>query len=348
MADGTSKKYRYISYISRFAIAGTALYLAVKGEDLSQVAEVLSGLNLWVLVAALAIYAVSQLIFVARWYLLLSVQSIRIGYWTAVKLHLLGLFYNNCLPTSVGGDLLRAWYVTHHTDKKLQAALSVFVDRLVGLIGMLIMAFCCYWFIPTGDPEQRFDFSFDMNLLQRLSDYKWFILTTAVIPLVVLPALAGTVKGRKVLTRVLLRVRRRGAVILNKLSSAIAVYYNKKLEIFWALLLTFACQGVFIMAMWLVGREIGLDVHPMYYFIFFPISWLLGSLPISVGGLGIVEGGLKVAFSQFAGASGQQALVLALCQRLIWLLGSLPGVVIHLLGAHLPKDFSVDYEKPIN
>jgi hypothetical protein len=41
----------------------------------------------------------------------------------------------------------------------------------------------------------------------------------------------------------------------------------------------------------------------------------------------------------------EQALALALCQRFIWVLASLPGAVVHLTGAHLPRDFFIDYKQ---
>ena len=93
--------------------------------------------------------------------------------------------------------------------------------------------------------------------------------------------------------------------------------------------------------MWLIGRELGIDVHIKYYFVFFPIAWILGALPISIGALGIWEGTLNLMFGKST---------LALCHRIIWLFGSLPGVVIHLIGAHLPKekDFFIDYTKSVN
>jgi uncharacterized membrane protein YbhN (UPF0104 family) len=99
-------------------------------------------------------------------------------------------------------------------------------------------------------------------------------------------------------------------------------------------------------AMWLMASEIGIDVPAKYYFVFFPISWLLGAVPVSVGGLGIMEGWLKVMFMRVGTMTGENALALALCQRLIFFLVSLPGAVIHLIGAHLPKDFFIDYSKP--
>jgi hypothetical protein len=75
---------------------------------------------------------------------------------------------------------------------------------------------------------------------------------------------------------------------------------------------------------------------------------VLGAVPISIGGAGIVEGLLFFMFTKFAGVDEGPALALALCQRIVWMLTSLPGAAIHLFGAHLPKDFSVDYERPIN
>jgi hypothetical protein len=81
--------------------------------------------------------------------------------------------------------------------------------------------------------------------------------------------------------------------------------------------------------------------------VFFPLSWLVGTLPISIGGLGVVEGFLKKAFESVGVVSNKAALV-AICQRLIMLIGSLPGVFVHIFGAHLPsrtEEFFVDSDE---
>lgn len=347
-------KSKYISYILRFIVAGAALYLAFRGENFTEVFEVLLGLNLWIFAAAIGFYVVAQLIFVARWSLLLKVQSIKIGFWPAVRLHFLGLFYNNCLPGAIGGDLPRAWYVTRHTDKKLEAVLSVFVDRVIGLIGMLIMAFGCYWFIPEESREERFNgifefrFSnFDLKIGNRQSAIENVIIWLGAAFAVVIVLLVSNSRGRNLLSRGFNIIRLHGASVLSKMRQSIRIYCRKWPAIVGALLLTFCCQGLTVVAMWLVGREIGIDVPAKYYFIFFPVSWLLGAVPISVGGLGIMEGWLKMMFMRVGTMSGKNALALALCQRLIFLLASLPGAIIHLIGAHLPKDFFIDYGKPV-
>jgi uncharacterized protein (TIRG00374 family) len=343
-----AKRNKYISYLLRFGVAFVALYLTFRGEDFGTIGQVLLGLKPWVVAASLGFWVLSQLVFVARWSLLLRVQSIRIGFWVAFRLHLLGVFYNNCLPTSVGGDLLRAWYVTTHTEKKLEAALSVFVDRIIGLTGMVIMAFFCYWFIPADGQKQRLEFSFNLRILERLSEYKWIFAAVGVALAVVLLAFISNARGRNLLAGGYRVFRAQAAMVLQKIRNAISIYYSKKRALLLALLLTFCCQAIFILGMWLVGSQIGIDVHPKYYFVFFPIAWLLGALPISIGALGIWEGALKLMFAKVAIGIGEHLSALALYHRIIWLFGSLPGVMIHLLGAHLPKDFFVDYKKSVN
>jgi hypothetical protein len=343
MPEARVRKTKYISYLLRFIVAAAALYLAFRGENFSEVVDVLLGLNLWIFAGAMGIYIISQLIFVARWSLLLKAQSIKIGFWPAFRLHLLGLFYNNCLPGFVGGDLPRAWYVTKHTDKKLEAALSVFVDRVIGLIGMLIMAFGCYWFIPEESREDGFNFKFEMNIFSRLNEYKSIFIWLGVVFTVIIVILVSNRRGRMLLKRGFEAIRRHGVSMLGKVRQSIRIYCHKWPAIVAALLLTFCCQGLTVSAMWLMGRELGIEVHAKYYFIFFPISWLLGAVPISVGGLGIMEGWLKMMFMRVGTISSENALALALCQRLLFLIVSLPGAAIHLIGAHLPKDFFIDY-----
>ena len=87
-----------------------------------------------------------------------------------------------------------------------------------------------------------------------------------------------------------------------------------------------------------MGRAMGIDAPVKYYFVFFPISWVIGALPISIGGFGVLELGLVGLFASLPGVEREHGLALALCQRFIFIIGSLPGLCIHLTGAHLPSD----------
>jgi len=344
-----SKKFKFISYILRFAIAGAALYWAFKpqeqGPGISDTFNLLKGITPVVIVAAILLWLANQVIFVSRWKLLLQVQSIHIGFWPALRLHFLGIFYNNCLPSAVGGDLLRAWYVTNHTEKKLEAALSVFVDRFVGISGMILMAAVCYWLIPVEGQQAGQQLSLKLDLLDKMAQYWPVLVLVMLVIAAVLGGIALNSRARALLVKSFRFFRDKGLALIGRVHKAMVVYYRHKIALVFALGLTFLCQSAVIVGMWLVGRDLGIQCPAKYYFVFFPLAWMIGALPISVGGLGIWEG---VLILLFAGVSVErdQAQALALVHRALWLFGSLPGVVIHLCGAHLPKEFSVDYNGP--
>ena len=88
-----SKKGRILN-ILRVCVAIVAVYFVFKGEDLGQLGRTFLGMNWFVFAAAICIHLCCQLIFVFRWSLLLRTQGIHIGYWAVVRLHFLGLFYN--------------------------------------------------------------------------------------------------------------------------------------------------------------------------------------------------------------------------------------------------------------
>lgn len=95
-----------------------------------------------------------------------------------------------------------------------------------------------------------------------------------------------------------------------------------------------------ITGFWFLGRNIGIETSIKYYYVFFTLVWVIGAVPVSVAGAFVVEGVLAVLFVTMAHVPEADAGALALLQRFVWLLASLPGAVIHLMGAHLPKDFS--------
>ncbi|MCK4602478.1 MAG: flippase-like domain-containing protein, partial [Phycisphaerae bacterium] len=110
-------------------------------EPLSESGEVvrkgfassISGLKVWLLVCAAGGFLVSMLIVTVRWWFMLRIQRIRIGLWESARLTFLGLFFNAVVPGTVGGDLVKAYYVSKHTPRKAAALVSTFVDRMMGL-----------------------------------------------------------------------------------------------------------------------------------------------------------------------------------------------------------------------
>ena len=322
-------------------LAVGVLYLVKSKQDWGAFKASVQNLSPVTAFAGLGLFVLSQVLVALRWYSLLRIQKIDIGAWPAIKLTFVGLYYNNFLPSSVGGDAFRAWYVTHHTPKRLEAVFSVLFDRMVGFAGLILMAGAAFFFVPNR--EQMEKISFNTSFFKHLADQygEIAVIVLAVLGLVVVGAVIYS-ETRRFLVRIAGVLVARGVELGLRVLAAVKIYVCRPFSMIWVMVLTFFCQFLFILGLWLVGSELGIKAPLVYYLIFFPISWVIGVLPVSIGGAVVVEGMLVFLFWSFAGVPQSQALALALAQRILILAGSLPGMFVHIAGKHAPTEFLVD------
>ena len=93
--------------------------------------------GLWWFIPGIAALGVTLLLQTWRWLILLRVQKISISYWRALRIMLAGMFFNLFLLGSTGGDVIKIFFIMRETpDKKAGALLSVFIDRVVGVLAL--------------------------------------------------------------------------------------------------------------------------------------------------------------------------------------------------------------------
>ena len=333
LVDGSTKsKSSHLSTILRIGVAVLALSWVVfrAAKDPEELKDAYLKLNLLTVAAAILLFMLANVVIGCRWYLLLRAQHIHVGLGACIRIHFLGVFYNNILISSVGGDVLRALYITKHTHKRLEAALSVLVDRIVGLFTLVVMAVSFYVLFPVeGDPG----FPVEMDIAGKLLRYRWVLVAVGAIAATGAAGVFIHPAGRKKLHLAYAKA----ALGFERVFLAIRLYCKKPFTMLSAIGLTFIAQSLPILGFVLIGRSMGLEVPIKYYFVIFPIGWVIGALPISVGGLGVVEATIIILFVSLAGEQWRHEVgILALCQRVMFLLASLPGIAIHIMGAHLP------------
>jgi uncharacterized protein (TIRG00374 family) len=92
----------------------------------------------FVLSAVIAVMGV--LLTFVRWYILVRAQDIPFTLPSALRLGLVGYYYNTFLPGSVGGDIIKAACIAWEQSRRTVAVATVLVDRVVGLCGLLWLA----------------------------------------------------------------------------------------------------------------------------------------------------------------------------------------------------------------
>ena len=338
-----------ISLILRAGIAIIACILIASKVDFRQVVRDFSGISITVLSIIVAVFIFSQVILAFRWWFFMRVWDIQIPFLSAVNLTFLGLYFNNFLPGAVGGDVVRAWYVAKHTHKRMPAIISVIVDRVLALAGTFLIALIAFLLAGRKDMFTRQKTS---GMFGMLTENKTLLFIAVGIATVIIIGTVVSPFGRNKLNYIYQKLLNHGKNAFYQLLQLGVVFLKKPYLAPASLILTFILQGLVIISLWMLGKEIGIPADLEVYFVILPVMWVIGSIPISISGWGIVEGGMIALFTQFGGTTVEKAMTLALCQRAAWLIASLPGLAVYLSGRHLPanfaQQFSVDDKKTIS
>ncbi len=332
---------RHASVLIRTTVAFGAIALVFGNIEWGGLKAAFAQMNGWVFLEVLAIYMFSQVLLAVRWLILVRALGIELKLAPAVQLHFIGLFYNNVMPSSIGGDFLRAWYVSKHTEKRVEAALSVFVDRAVGLLGILLMALVSYFFLFKGLGYQKSVGEDASELSKSGLIIKMALIGAAVLACVALAILLNS-PLRKWGKRAWNAIRQKAVILAKRGRDVACVYWRRPLVLVAMLGLTVLLQSATIWSFWLLGQDLGIQASLRYYFVIFPGMWVVGALPISIAGMGVLEGGIALLFAELAKVPLAQGTCLSLCQRFIWLISSVPGGIVYLMGCQVPRTFSFD------
>ncbi len=132
---------KHLGAIFKIVFAAAILTWMARSDKLnfSQIAGALSHWPLLLLILGL-LYG-QLLITVWRWELLLRAQNLFIGIRQAFRLSLIGVLFNMVIPGAVGGDVMKAYYVTRGApDRKAEAAGTIVFDRIIGLLALMLVA----------------------------------------------------------------------------------------------------------------------------------------------------------------------------------------------------------------
>ncbi len=138
MPKWTGRNRQLLLRVGGTAVAIALIALLLRGEAWNDVVAALQELSWTRIGAALSLVVASRLLVSARWYILLRSGGVRISAGRVMALTFTGLFANNFLPTTVGGDVVRLAGAMQLGYDRAVCVASIAADRLVGMLGMLL------------------------------------------------------------------------------------------------------------------------------------------------------------------------------------------------------------------
>ncbi len=276
--------------------------------DLSALSERLTTLRAgWTALAFVTVIA-AVVISAWKWGLILATRGHPLGYLRLLRHYFVGLFFNNVLPTTVGGDAVRAWETSKDTREVPEAVGSVVTERLIAGVALGITALLGLPFM---------EFSARLWWLVGL----FLLIDVALVALFLLPKVAEGIVGK------LLPPRLSGlhASISQTVQVVRATLKNRALFV-KVVLYSIAFQILVAAVNACIFKAMGVPVSLAQCVIFTPMIFTVTMLPISLSGFGVREAAYWYFFSQ-VGVSQADAVAASLAFFVIVGISSLPGAL---------------------
>jgi uncharacterized membrane protein YbhN (UPF0104 family) len=297
----------WASAVLRLAATFGLLAWVLRDVQWARMAELLRDADWRWLLAGLALSVVVQIVAGMRWAALARPLGFDAPPAYFVWRFFEGAFFSLCLPSSIGGDVVKAYRVGDTTQRRLLAGCSVLADRLTGLAALGVLAGAA------------------------LAAAKWRLSLPATLSVaagLLLAVLAGFWIMVGSLDRIVSLLPAPHPA--REFIAQLLPYQQRPSLIARAVGWSFVVQIGGTIAVALVARTVRVDPGLGAWFGVAPLVALVETVPISIGGFGVRENAMEYLLSRH-GVTGEQGIAVALLCGLTRILSGLVGGVLFLL-----------------
>jgi uncharacterized protein (TIRG00374 family) len=307
----------HAKFATKMFISVALLYFIVKDVNFSDIFESLKLSNKQILLVAFSLHAVGIIVSAIRWKILLKAQGIQSKIGFLIQSYLVATFFNHFMPSTVGGDSVRAYDSWKLGENKTKAFAVVMVDRFIGLLTLLIFVIIATFF--TENITSKIP---NLNLWLTILSFGaisiiWFVLYP---PLNLFEKLVNSKHAL---------IKKIGSLFY-KLGSAFKQFNTQKRALFNALGLSILLQINVVFYYFLISEALRFNIDIINFFLIVPLTIFIMMIPISLNGIGLRENALFF-FLSFYGVLKSQALTFAWLEYgMLLILGMIGGIVYAL------------------
>ena len=305
------KNKKVILLIARIAISVSLIVylISTRLNDFSSIIEILKSSNKLLLLLSLSTHALGTYITAVRWKALLNTQKVKLSTATLSVTVLIGSFFNNFLPTSIGGDVFRTYDASKKGKIPLSTSASVIlVERFSGVVGAATYAIIALFLGFTAIGHRSVIIPIII----------FFVVTVILAFLIINPSLfrLGKISNKFKFIR---KLKEKLSNVYNTLIS----FKKYKKELIVVLIFSFLLQFTVILNWWLAAMALEIHLTLTAFIFIVPVVATIAMVPISIGGIGLRENSL-VFIMVTMGITNEKA---ALCSLLILLMIILMGII---------------------
>ena len=297
----------------KIAVSVALLTMLLYTLDITRIADSVRETRWWAIPLAVALQFLIIALANVRWWVLLNYHACGYRPVTLLTPYFIGAFFNNVLPTTLGGSLFRMYYIYRDNHDAVIAAAPIITERLLGFVAMIAVAAVIVSLLPH-----------ELAYVHVLANILPWLLAFAVAAL----AFIGSRRTYRYVQAALARLQRFKVIAtMLRIVEAVHTYLAHP----WLVAQVFAISvGLQVMAAsvyYLLGLGLGATVALPDYLVIVPLVFMAATLPVSIGGLGVREA-TAVSLFVAAGMSPDHAGALAFLYLVVLLLSSAPGLYL--------------------
>lgn len=303
-----------LTLILRIIVSISLLGFLLYKSNIAELISILDKVNYPYFGLAVSITIIGLTISALKWKILLGLYDHHISYKKLLNIYWSALFFNNFLPSTIGGDVYRITALSKLSKSRFYSVLTVFLDRFTGAIALTSVAII--------------SLTFTYKLLGENANILLAIIAFLILAIVLVFCEKAIEKILPVIK--ILRVANPSDKI-NNLKESIGILKRDKILFIKVMLLSLFFQGLAIIVSWIIAMALNFNVPFFYFMIFSPVIMFISMIPVGLSGLGVRETATVVLYTSVKQLTEPQALLLSLTGYFVILIVSLGGILTYAI-----------------
>ena len=260
--------------VARWVVSLGLIFWIMRSANVAEVFSAIRSVDLMLLVLAYSLHIVGYYVSALRWRVLLGAQGVVASVAYLIKAYMVSAFFNNFLPSTIGGDVVRAYDSWRVGTTKAGALSVIIVDRLLGLMALVLFALVALAV---------------SNTLRVPFVYLWVLAGAVGILLTVWFIYNPPLRISDLFKSMPIPFSAKLLGISNKFEDAFLAFHGRRDVLLKALGLSIILQTHVVIHYFLIGMALDFQVPLNVYFLIIPLAIFVMMLPFSINAIGIRE-----------------------------------------------------------
>jgi uncharacterized protein (TIRG00374 family) len=319
-------KKRLILTLAKCLVSGFLIFWILRGTNLREIWMALWSANKPLLLLAFSLSLLTIYLRALRWQALLKSKQVNAPISFLIKSILVGIFFDNLMPSIIGGDLVRTFDSWRLANRKADAIAVIIVDRMLGVLALILFALVALIY-----------YSRTMAVLSAF--FKWVILAAGVVILALWVIFMAPSRITGLIDKIRFPFSKKIQNAFDKMTNALISFSGYKNILTRGFILSLILQASVVTTFFIIGKSLNIQAPFNSYFLIIPLAFFVMMVPISINAIGIRENVYVFLFSIFY-ASKPEAIAFAWISFGFIIIRGLIGAIVYAFRNNIDTPWS--------